>query len=1343
MLVPTLIAIIIILSVILIYQFYKGKKSSKKESKSGGFIRNDYDKIHKFLNTIHEKAKIGYWSFDFDTHSFTGSDTTFKLFNYSNENKFPKIEDLLLFLHPDDRELFINKVKTYNNTQYQEAFYRVIVPNESAIRYVHTQGATIYDENGLPLKVEGYIQDITKLKKTEEAFEIIQFAVDNSDDEIFAANKEGAILYSNSLSDNRYFSNQQDEKKEPSKVENKYFMKSIFAVNTGWTQEVWKDLWKLKLSGLYHRFELVYKIKNREFPVEINAQFQTTDNQEIVWITSRDIQEKKLIEQQKDQIWEVAQITYWDYDSTKHIYNGDVRFNILFGIENDKEKQHKDRIKISAKDFEKLILPDDIISFNKEMYSRAIDTGKRSSTIRFRIKTADNRIKFIEGYVFESFSNKNQLYKSGIFMDVSNRMEYVNAITSITNNTVEQSGIEFIHSMTMSLARALDAELVFCSLKNDNTMAFSAKAVWLSSENNWIEEFEIPYSEKGCWKLIFNDEQTTMDFKDKSDLSFLPEKLRNLDLNSYSGMAIKDSTNSMIGHLNVFFKNKTRKRDIDQALSLFVSRIRVEFERERYENRLQKHYAQEQILNDCLRQVLTHDDLGSVIHFILESAGDYFDSEYLFICFLDKKWTNCFFWKAENCSLEIEKLITKCSDHDFLKTIISESKNASTRILFFPLSTDQTGYLGVIDNYDSEMDATDKKRFFGAISKVVSLGINRVHSFKALIQSENEKGLILDNISEGVIYADKKLRVVWANRGAYNIIGKSYPEKSELNSQNFLPSYLDFIGLDEKHKKDCPAYQTSIYKTCCSGEVTLISEKRMAVAATPVFEGKNLSGIVITFSDITENNKILIQLEDARKKAESANRAKSSFLATMSHEIRTPLNAIIGFSSLMKNEKLSTRVKSYVNSINTSGNLLLNLINDVLDLSKIEADQIKITKSETNLDALLKDMESIFKRRALQKGLGFHVVKNGSLPVIFIDGMRLRQIIINLLGNAIKFTKEGTIELNVTCNIKKSGGISLGDLDIRVKDTGIGILKDEKTRIFKPFEQQQNQDTREYGGTGLGLAISKRITELLGGTIELETEYGRGSEFIVKISGLECKKEIDNKKNSRVKRARFNKEEILLVDDISNNLLVLKGMMEALNLSPVTADSAADALGIIKKDKHDFGLVLTDLWMPECSGSELVKKMRNKDIMIPVIAVTADTEILKNEKEKSIFDNILIKPYTLENIENILKSYFQDRSGKEVFENRPVLLKSEKFDLSETNQNLFKENFLEKIIELKHGLDVEAGQKLCKEIISFSEEIESSWLNQKVLKLKGAIEDFALSDVYNVIDEILFKLNNV
>jgi signal transduction histidine kinase len=251
--------------------------------------------------------------------------------------------------------------------------------------------------------------------------------------------------------------------------------------------------------------------------------------------------------------------------------------------------------------------------------------------------------------------------------------------------------------------------------------------------------------------------------------------------------------------------------------------------------------------------------------------------------------------------------------------------------------------------------------------------------------------------------------------------------------------------------------------------------------------------------EIKERKKIEEELKKAKEDAESASRSKSEFLANMSHEIRTPMNAIIGFTELLEEQVKEPHLRSYVKTIKSAGNTLLMLINDILDLSKVEAGKMQLQKVPTNLYELFHEIGAIFSVTMKKKGLQLEIDIDETMPKhLLLDATRIRQIIFNLIGNAVKFTEKGSIKLSLKTVSIDDYNAKI-DIIISVKDSGVGIPNDQLQKIFEAFEQKDGQDNKKYGGTGLGLAISKRLTEMMGGDISVVSQEGVGSEFIIKL----------------------------------------------------------------------------------------------------------------------------------------------------------------------------------------------------------------------------------------------------
>ncbi len=372
------------------------------------------------------------------------------------------------------------------------------------------------------------------------------------------------------------------------------------------------------------------------------------------------------------------------------------------------------------------------------------------------------------------------------------------------------------------------------------------------------------------------------------------------------------------------------------------------------------------------------------------------------------------------------------------------------------------------------------------------------------------------------------------------------------------------------------------------------------------------------------------KLKKAKKEADAANRAKSEFLANMSHEIRTPLNAVTGFSELLSSLVADAKHKSYVDAIKTAGKSLLTLINDILDLSKIEAEMMEIQYEPVNVQLLFNEIEKIFKMKIDGKKLQLHIEIDEDLPPgLMLDETRLRQILFNLVGNAVKFTEEGRI----TMTAKKGGAISPRgsvDVTISVEDTGMGIPEEERGCIFESFKQQHGQSTRKFGGTGLGLAISKKLVEIMNGRISVRSEVGVGSAFEVTfrdVAGASSERPAPREKELGIENIFFEKAKVLVVDDVESNRALIRELLSRVNLDVLTAENGQEAVLLSREYQPD--LIIMDIRMPVMDGYEALKRIReNPDAKeIPIIALTASVE--SGDIAKRIdagFDERLTKP---------------------------------------------------------------------------------------------------------------------
>ncbi len=386
------------------------------------------------------------------------------------------------------------------------------------------------------------------------------------------------------------------------------------------------------------------------------------------------------------------------------------------------------------------------------------------------------------------------------------------------------------------------------------------------------------------------------------------------------------------------------------------------------------------------------------------------------------------------------------------------------------------------------------------------------------------------------------------------------------------------------------------------------------------------------------------QAESAKASAEQANAAKSLFLTNMSHEIRTPMNAILGFSEILSTKTKDYVMLHYIDSIQNSGRALLKLINNILDLSRIEAGKIILEYSAVPLRSFIEEITGFFFHITTEKGIEFIVDAEVDLPdVIRIDRIRLRQILINLIGNSVKFTETGYIKLSVSAERVREDNFNEINLLISIEDSGIGIPEDKFQSVFDEFEQLNENSILINDGTGLGLTIVKQLVEALNGKISVKSVVNKGSIFRISLFNITILSEDDIVKNdneiSDFTRIRFMKAKILIVDDIKQNRELIMGYLEDFDFSLFETDNGHDAIKLTGELKPD--LILLDMKMPETDGYEVIKELRadKKYDSIKIIAITAHA--MKNDEAeiKGITDSYLKKPITRTELLNEIRKY--------------------------------------------------------------------------------------------------------
>jgi len=502
-----------------------------------------------------------------------------------------------------------------------------------------------------------------------------------------------------------------------------------------------------------------------------------------------------------------------------------------------------------------------------------------------------------------------------------------------------------------------------------------------------------------------------------------------------------------------------------------------------------------------------------------------------------------------------------------------------------------------------------------------------------LLESEGRLQALIEAIPDAVFFKDGEGRwriVNAAGLALFDLQDKPWQGKTEMELAQLHPQY------HEAHAA-CLASDEAAWRNggVSQDEEIIVDEAGREhffdVTKIPLFspEGRRRA-LVIVGRDVTEQKGFQAQLQEAKEQAEAANHAKSAFLANMSHELRTPMNAVLGFASLLRESEQNPDNRRYLDAIQTAGKTLNMLIDDILDLSKIEAGHLELHSNAVELGTLLRELELILSHRATEKQLELWVEMSdaAAAATLLLDEVRLRQILLNLMGNAVKFTERGHV--GVRAELQPSGE-GLLQLTISVEDTGIGIAADHQNEIFDLFTQSKGQDPARYGGTGLGLAISRSLARGMGGEIRLESEPGRGSVFTLTLPGVEhLPLRQDAAPEGPGDDLHFAPAEILVVDDVAANRLLLLGLLGGYGFTLREAGNGAEALQEVKRKHPD--LILMDVQMPVLGGLEATRRLKGDPATadIPVIAVTASVTSERKAEVKANCDGYVSKPVSKE-----------------------------------------------------------------------------------------------------------------
>lgn len=566
----------------------------------------------------------------------------------------------------------------------------------------------------------------------------------------------------------------------------------------------------------------------------------------------------------------------------------------------------------------------------------------------------------------------------------------------------------------------------------------------------------------------------------------------------------------------------------------------------------------------------------------------------------------------------------------------------------------------------------------------------RKQTEETLRKSQQEFASIFKYNPEAVIYHEEEGTILNINPRFTELFGYTLEEIKDRNINEGMIFPQDKTKVESK-KITKTALKKGLVK------IEAIRKKKdgtlfpVIISASPIIIKGKPKGIIASYTDITKDKLAEKEIIKAKKEAELANRAKSAFLASMSHEIRTPMNTIIGMAELMKYTPLNNEQKDYMDILKVSTDSLLELINDVLDISKIESGHIEIEKIEFDLWELIESIGITLSAKASQKGLELLCYTKPEVPrYIMGDSNRLRQILINLAGNSLKFTDKGEIIVKAE-TLKRENDRVL--LHFTVKDTGIGIPKEKQEKIFKSFSQVDSSTTRKYGGTGLGLSISKQLVELMGGKIWVESEVSKGSTFHFTTPSVVVEKLEERKKEiipSEIRNLR-----VLIIDDNYVSRMILREITSLWGALPKEAEDGLSALKELKlacNRGKPYQLILLDKNMPDLDGFEVAKRIKEipECKKIPIIILSSEREEadLRKVEELGISDFIL-KPVRRSRLYNAIVKEIVSKIGETVVEKSEIesVLKNRLFKILLAEDNLLNQKLGVRLLE-KQGWKV-------------------------------------------------------